>query len=143
MFSPVYSSHFSCAILLSSVLRLGVVDRLSLSDSFFLKEHPDVVAKKTKPKQICAIVLVNMCVASACVYRFMRCEQSQVRLSVLPWEPVFEYLSSTGGMSSNDVGSQKLKPNSSCRAGHQHPLYRNREKENYSMRRPTSRDVSL
>lgn len=77
---------------------------------FSFRSIPDAVAKKPKtkpkPKQNRAIVS-NMCVASARVYRFTRCEQSQVRLSVLPWEPVFEYLSSTGATSSNDGGAEK------------------------------------
>lgn len=41
----------------------------------------------------CGSKTVSLCswiCVSACVYRFMRCELSQVRFSMLPWEPVFE-----------------------------------------------------
>lgn len=69
-----------------------------------------------------AIVLVNMCVWRPCVFKgFMRCELSQVRLSVLPWEPVFDYLTSTGGTNlKNHGGSQKL--NFTCTDGWRPPF---------------------
>lgn len=82
-------------LLLFNELLTDLVFQMILGASWCCTKHKT----QKKPQKYCHCAGEYVCVASACVYGFMRCELSQVRLSVLPWEPIFDYLTSTGGTS--------------------------------------------